>query len=70
MSVLASETGTPVTVVDAGVRGAPPIDGVRRLDLAPSQNLAETAALSAAQLHTALAAGRALAGEADRKSVV
>jgi nicotinate-nucleotide--dimethylbenzimidazole phosphoribosyltransferase len=64
VSVLARETGTPVTVVDAGVRGAPPIDGVRRLDLAPSQNLAETAALSAAQLHTALAAGRALAGEA------
>lgn len=67
VSVLARETGTPVTVVDAGVRDAPPIDGVRRLDLQPSADLATGPALTDEQLRTALDAGRALAAEAKAR---
>jgi nicotinate-nucleotide--dimethylbenzimidazole phosphoribosyltransferase len=67
VSVLARETGTPVTVVDAGVRDAPPMDGVHRLGLAPSANLATAPALTAHQLDTALDAGRALAREAKQR---
>lgn len=64
VTALAAELGVPVTVVDAGVRGAPPMDGVRRLGLPPSANLAVEPALSHAALRTALDVGRELAGAA------
>ena len=67
VSVLAARTGAPVTVVDAGVRDAPPIDGVRRLGLAPSATLAAEPALSPEALAAALDAGRALAAGAKRR---
>jgi nicotinate-nucleotide--dimethylbenzimidazole phosphoribosyltransferase len=67
VSVLARQAGAPVTVIDAGVRGAPPMDGVQRLGLAPSQNLATAPALEPAALQTALDAGRAIARAARER---
>lgn len=67
VSVLAAQVGAPITVVDAGVRGAPPMDGMLRLGLEPSGNLATGPALSRAALDTALAAGRELAAAARRR---
>jgi nicotinate-nucleotide--dimethylbenzimidazole phosphoribosyltransferase len=64
VTVLAFETGAPVRVVDAGVRDAPDLPGVRRLGLAPSANLATAPALTSEALDRALEAGRALAAEA------
>jgi nicotinate-nucleotide--dimethylbenzimidazole phosphoribosyltransferase len=64
VSALAGQVGAPVTIVDAGVRGAPPMDGVQRLGLEPSRNLATEPALSAGALTTALDAGRRLAAAA------
>jgi nicotinate-nucleotide--dimethylbenzimidazole phosphoribosyltransferase len=67
ISVLAAEAGAPLTIVDAGVRGAPPMDGVQRLGLEPSDNLAAAPALSRESLRTALDAGRELAAAARRR---
>ncbi|MEA2290728.1 MAG: nicotinate-nucleotide--dimethylbenzimidazole phosphoribosyltransferase [Solirubrobacteraceae bacterium] len=67
VTALAAAVGVPVTVVDAGVRGAPPMDGVQRLGLAPSGNLATEPALSREALRTALDAGRELAAAARRR---
>jgi nicotinate-nucleotide--dimethylbenzimidazole phosphoribosyltransferase len=67
VSVLARQAGAAVTIVDAGVRGAPPVDGVQRLGLEPSANLALAPALETDQLTTALDAGRAIAGQAARR---
>jgi nicotinate-nucleotide--dimethylbenzimidazole phosphoribosyltransferase len=64
VSVLARETGAPVRVVDAGVRDAPALPGVRRLGLEPSANLAERAALTPDAVARAIAAGRELAAQA------
>lgn len=58
VSALAERVGAPVTVVDAGVRDAPPMDGVERLGLRPSRNLAEAPALGPEALVRALEAGR------------
>lgn len=65
--VLAAQVGAPITVVDAGVRDAPPMDGVLRLGLLPSGNLATGPALTPTALHAALAAGRDLAAAARRR---
>jgi nicotinate-nucleotide--dimethylbenzimidazole phosphoribosyltransferase len=67
ISVLAREVGAPVTIVDAGVRDAPPIDGVERLGLPPSANIATEAALTREQLTTAVDAGRRLAADAKAR---
>jgi nicotinate-nucleotide--dimethylbenzimidazole phosphoribosyltransferase len=67
VSALAAEVGAPVTLVDAGVRAAPPIDGVLRLGLAPSRNIAAEPALTPEALHTAIEAGRGLAADARRR---
>ena len=64
VTVLAREAGAPVVVVDAGVRDAPDLPGVRRLGLAPSANLAEEPALTPAAVDRAIDAGRTLAAEA------
>jgi nicotinate-nucleotide--dimethylbenzimidazole phosphoribosyltransferase len=63
VTVLAREVGAPVVVVDAGVRDAPDLPGVRRLGLAPSANLAEEPALTPAAVERAIDAGRTLAAE-------
>lgn len=67
VSALARLLDAPVTVIDAGVRGAPPIDGVQRLGLAPSRNLATAPALDAVAVQTALDAGRAIARAARER---
>lgn len=64
ISALAGEVAAPVTVVDAGVRGAPPMDGVQRLGLEPSANLATEPALTPEALETALESGRLIAAAA------
>ncbi|MGI8593902.1 MAG: nicotinate-nucleotide--dimethylbenzimidazole phosphoribosyltransferase [Solirubrobacteraceae bacterium] len=67
ISALAGRVGAPITLIDAGVRGASPMDGVERLGLEPSQNLATAPALHPGALEAALAAGRALARAARER---
>ncbi len=66
VTVLAREVGASLRIVDAGVRGAPALDGVLSLGLEPSRNLAAEPALSSEDADRAILAGRALAAEAAR----
>jgi nicotinate-nucleotide--dimethylbenzimidazole phosphoribosyltransferase len=67
VSALAKVTRAAITIVDAGVRGASPIDGVQRLGLEPSRNLATEPALTPEALDVALGFGRRLARDAKAK---
>ena len=69
VSVLAREVGAELVCVDAGVNADTAQLTVVRTGLRPSANLAQTAALSAGDVATALAAGRALARQAARDGV-
>ncbi|MGI8846321.1 MAG: nicotinate-nucleotide--dimethylbenzimidazole phosphoribosyltransferase [Thermoleophilaceae bacterium] len=64
VTVLAGHVGADVEVLDAGVRDAPQLPGVKRLGLAPSRNLAREPALAEAEVEQALHAGRELARRA------
>lgn len=72
INAMAAAVGAPVLVIDAGVRDAPPIDGVQRLGLEPSRNIAREPALDERAFEVALAAGRdaAVAAAADGVNVL
>lgn len=69
LPVLAARTGAELVLVDAGVCGLEPLDGVRCLGLPPSADLVEEAALTTSQVAHAVDAGRALAAEAAAAGV-
>jgi nicotinate-nucleotide--dimethylbenzimidazole phosphoribosyltransferase len=69
INVLAAQAGADVVLLDAGVRDALALPGVRRLGLAPSANLRVAPALEPEALAVALAAGRAEAARAKADGV-
>jgi nicotinate-nucleotide--dimethylbenzimidazole phosphoribosyltransferase len=69
VSALAREARAEVVVVDAGVRDAPPIEGVVRVGIGPSSDLSVEPALTTGEVAAAVDCGRELARAAAEDGI-